>query len=143
MNVIMNEQVTHVTVSMPIPIARLLNQDNHPGKSINILITDSWGTNANKTKRTHPAPTVQKAIVYSGFFCNTPNFKKIPSAQMPRAMFEGIPSNAMCQDSCYSCCWSASDAWAFASVSFDGKLVRASQIFPLRQELAMQEAARI
>lgn len=25
-------------------------------------------------------------------------------------------------DSCYSCCWSASDAWVFASVSFDGKL---------------------
>jgi len=27
------------------------------------------------------------------------------------------------EDSCYSCCWSASDAWVFASVSFDGKLV--------------------
>lgn len=27
------------------------------------------------------------------------------------------------EDSCYSCCWSVSDAWAFASVSFDGKLV--------------------
>eukprot|EP00927_Polykrikos_kofoidii_P062256 TRINITY_DN57069_c0_g1_i1.p1 TRINITY_DN57069_c0_g1~~TRINITY_DN57069_c0_g1_i1.p1 ORF type:complete len:376 (-),score=56.36 TRINITY_DN57069_c0_g1_i1:77-1153(-) len=25
-------------------------------------------------------------------------------------------------DSCYSCCWSASDAWVFASVSYDGKL---------------------
>ncbi|CAE7400423.1 eipr1 [Symbiodinium pilosum] len=27
------------------------------------------------------------------------------------------------EDSCYSCCWSSSDAWVFASVSFDGKLV--------------------
>lgn len=27
------------------------------------------------------------------------------------------------EDSCYSCCWSLSDAWVFASVSFDGKLV--------------------
>ncbi|CAE8614418.1 unnamed protein product [Polarella glacialis] len=27
------------------------------------------------------------------------------------------------EDSCYSCCWSASDAWVFASISFDGKLV--------------------
>eukprot|EP00928_Gymnodinium_smaydae_P010859 TRINITY_DN14088_c0_g2_i1.p1 TRINITY_DN14088_c0_g2~~TRINITY_DN14088_c0_g2_i1.p1 ORF type:complete len:370 (-),score=61.12 TRINITY_DN14088_c0_g2_i1:122-1231(-) len=26
-------------------------------------------------------------------------------------------------DSCYSCCWSASDAWIFASISYDGKLV--------------------
>ena len=70
----------------------------------------------------------------------------------------------MRQDSYYSYCWSAPDAWAFASVSFDGKLVRASQIFPLdfqylwfeqmlkkiedhiadsRQELAILEAARI
>jgi len=27
------------------------------------------------------------------------------------------------EDSIYSCCWSATDAWAFASVSYDGKLV--------------------
>lgn len=27
------------------------------------------------------------------------------------------------EDSVYGCCWSASDAWVFASVSFDGKLV--------------------
>lgn len=27
------------------------------------------------------------------------------------------------EDSCYSCCWSAVDAWVFASVSYDGKLV--------------------
>lgn len=27
------------------------------------------------------------------------------------------------EDSCYSCCWSATDAWVFTSVSFDGKLV--------------------
>eukprot|EP00747_Dinoflagellata_sp_TGD_P169028 gnl/TRDRNA2_/TRDRNA2_196864_c0_seq1.p1 gnl/TRDRNA2_/TRDRNA2_196864_c0~~gnl/TRDRNA2_/TRDRNA2_196864_c0_seq1.p1 ORF type:complete len:414 (+),score=72.24 gnl/TRDRNA2_/TRDRNA2_196864_c0_seq1:56-1243(+) len=27
------------------------------------------------------------------------------------------------EDSVYSCCWSAADAWVFASVSFDGKLV--------------------
>jgi WD40 repeat protein len=27
------------------------------------------------------------------------------------------------EDSCYSCCWSASDAWVFTSISFDGKLV--------------------
>lgn len=27
------------------------------------------------------------------------------------------------EDSCYSCCWSAADAWVFAAVSFDGKLV--------------------
>lgn len=27
------------------------------------------------------------------------------------------------EDSCYSCCWSASDAWVFTSVSFDGKMV--------------------
>jgi len=27
------------------------------------------------------------------------------------------------EDSCYSCCWSAVDAWIFASVSYDGKLV--------------------
>lgn len=27
------------------------------------------------------------------------------------------------EDSCYSCSWSAADAWIFASVSYDGKLV--------------------
>lgn len=27
------------------------------------------------------------------------------------------------EDSCYSCCWSSLDAWVFASVSYDGKLV--------------------
>mmetsp|Transcript_93659 Transcript_93659/g.180741 ORF Transcript_93659/g.180741 Transcript_93659/m.180741 type:complete len:370 (+) Transcript_93659:59-1168(+) len=27
------------------------------------------------------------------------------------------------EDSCYSCCWSAADAWIFASVSYDGKVV--------------------
>lgn len=27
------------------------------------------------------------------------------------------------EDSCYSCCWSAADAWIFASVAFDGRLV--------------------
>lgn len=27
------------------------------------------------------------------------------------------------EDSCYSCCWSATDAWVFTSISFDGKLV--------------------
>merc|ERR1712083_334599 len=27
------------------------------------------------------------------------------------------------EDSIYSCCWSAVDAWVFAAVSFDGKLV--------------------
>lgn len=27
------------------------------------------------------------------------------------------------EDSCYGCCWSATDPWVFASVSFDGKLV--------------------
>lgn len=27
------------------------------------------------------------------------------------------------EDSVYSCCWSAADAWVFASVSYDGKLV--------------------
>ena len=133
----MNEQVMHVTVSVSIPNASLLNQDNHPGKSTNILIIDSWGMNVNKAERTHPIPTVQKMIVYEGNFCNTKfQVKKIPLAQMIHHVWR-IPSNAMPQDSCYSCCWSASDAWAFASVSFDGKLVRASQIFPLDCELRM------
>jgi len=27
------------------------------------------------------------------------------------------------EDSCYSCCWSIADAWVFASVAFDGRLV--------------------
>lgn len=27
------------------------------------------------------------------------------------------------EDSCYSCCWSASDAWVFASVGYDGRVV--------------------
>jgi len=27
------------------------------------------------------------------------------------------------EDSCYSCCWSASDAWVFASVAYDGRVV--------------------
>jgi len=26
------------------------------------------------------------------------------------------------EDACYGCCWSAADAWVFASVSYDGKL---------------------
>lgn len=41
---------------------------------------------------------------------------------------EGLPPDGLVRrfeehdDSCYSCCWSASDAWVFASVSYDGKL---------------------
>jgi WD40 repeat protein len=27
------------------------------------------------------------------------------------------------EDSCYSCCWSLADAWVFASVAYDGRLV--------------------
>lgn len=133
----MNEQVMHVTVSVSIPNASLLNQDNHPGKSIHTQIIDSWGPNVNKTKRTHPIPTEQKVIVYEGNFCNTKfQVKKIPLAQMIHHVWR-MPSHAMRQDSCYCCCWSASDAWAFASVSFDGKLVRVSQIFSLGCELRM------
>ena len=80
----MNEQVTHLTVSMPIPIARLLNQDNHPGKSIKILtywlltVGELMSTRLNELTppRTHPAPTVQKAIVYSGFFLQHTKFQE-------------------------------------------------------------------
>lgn len=41
---------------------------------------------------------------------------------------ELLPLEDCLKDSCYSCCWSTSDAWAFASVSFDGKLAPGLQL---------------
>jgi len=42
------------------------------------------------------------------------------SRQAPDGLIQRFEEH---EDSCYSCCWSASDPWVFASVSYDGKVV--------------------
>jgi WD40 repeat protein len=42
------------------------------------------------------------------------------SARLPDGLIRRFEEH---EDSCYSCCWSSMDAWIFASVSYDGKLV--------------------
>jgi len=42
------------------------------------------------------------------------------SRQLPDGLIRRFEEH---EDSCYSCCWSAIDAWIFASVSYDGKVV--------------------
>jgi len=88
-----------------------------------------WSTMINQvTSRAHwtyQKITPKKSPYLSIFQIIMINYIKIMKIRVP---FDRKPSRCklttLRKDSCYSCCWSASDAWAFASVSFDGKLVR-------------------